>query len=158
MSDVELDYPFLMDAALRSVVRDVLNLTKELGSAPGEHHFYIEFATQAAGVDIPDSLLMTYPERMTIVLQHQFKDLEITDERFSVTLWFKGEPSHLVIPFDAITIFADPSVQFELRFSNFDTPAVDDAETAVNEAAEADDNEEPDPSADIVSLDAFRKK
>ena len=157
MSDVELDYPFLMDTALRSVVRDVLHLTHELGSAPGDHHFYIEFATQAPGVEIPDSLIATYPERMTIVLQHQFKDLEVNDKRFAVTLWFKGEPSRLVVPFEAVTTFADPSVQFELRFSSLETPPAA-VEAPVEAASGADKAGAEDRSAEVVSLDAFRKK
>ena len=161
MSDVELDYPYLMDNALRGVVRDVLRMTKDLGAAPGEHHFYIEFVTKAPGVSIPDNLLETYPDRMTIVLQHQFKDLEVEEEKFSVTLWFKGEPSRLVVPFDALSNFADPSVQFELRFT-IDPNVRDEAESpseAPAAEADADADNEPDAgSADVVSLDAFRKK
>ncbi len=162
MSDVELDYAGLMDDALRRVVHDVLHVTQELGAAPGEHHFYIEFLTTAPGVSIPDDLLDTYPERMTIVLQHQFKDLQVEEHKFGVTLWFKGEPSRLEVPFSAVATFADPSAQFELRFASHaeppgaDTPPSDEAA----DAAAKDDSEAPaeDGSADVVSLDAFRKK
>ena len=116
MSDIELDYDYLTQKALRNVIADVLTITAEMGEAPGEHHFYIEFLTQAPGVSLPDHLIETYPDRMTIVLQHQFSNLKVEDEGFSVTLSFKGKPSNLEIPFDAVTSFADPSVKFGLRF------------------------------------------
>ena len=183
--DIELDYQYLANRALRGVVREVLSITEELGSAPGEHHFYIEFLTQADGVEIPDHLVETYPERMTIVLQHQFKDLSVTDEGFSVTLWFKGQPAPLTIPYDAVTSFADPSVNFGLRFDeammaplNADSDDDDPAEEAgdneaevieakpkakgadkpAKEAKDKGDDKAGEKSADVVSLDAFRKK
>lgn len=185
MSDVELDYPYLMDNALRRVVKDVLVITQELGAAPGEHHFYIEFFTQAQGVEIPNSLLETYPERMTIVLQHQFKDLDVGDDAFAVTLWFKGEPARLTVPYDAVAAFADPGAQFELRFAAHPTAGDGDDDEEGGDGAETDakaeDDDAPPPasptpttdasesdaegeeedapkSADVVSLDAFRKK
>ncbi|MEQ8935259.1 MAG: ClpXP protease specificity-enhancing factor SspB [Amphiplicatus sp.] len=114
MSDVEFDYDYLTQRALRQVVKDVLEMTAEIGATPGEHHFYIEFATQAPGVIIPDELIETYPERMTIVVQHQFENLVVRDDEFALTLWFKGIESRLTIPFEAVTSFADPSVQFGL--------------------------------------------
>ncbi|MEO0400497.1 MAG: ClpXP protease specificity-enhancing factor SspB [Pseudomonadota bacterium] len=175
-SDIELDYPSLMDSALRAVIRDVLSITSDLGAAPGEHHFYIEFRTGDPGVSIPDALKASYPERMTIVLQHQFKDLTVEAERFSVTLWFKGEPSNLVVPFDAVTVFADPSVQFELRYANdpMDEAAVqhdgdasnaphnneasDTATPSETSSAPEDDAMEDEHGGQVVSLDAFRKK
>ena len=92
----------------------------------GEHHFYIEFLTQAPDVSIPDHLIEDYPERMTIVLQHQFQNLDVTEDGFGVTLWFKGKESRLEIPFHAVTSFADPSVKFGLRFE----PAPADDDTA----------------------------
>ena len=169
--DIELDYDFLMQRAFRYLMRDVLTMVAELGDAPGEHHFYIEFITDAKGVSIPNHLKEQYPERMTIVLQHQFEGLKVTDDGFEVTLWFKSKESHLNIPFDAVTSFADPSTQFGLRFEpqsgdDDDASATDDAE-AETAAAETDDNAESEESeetntssdgADIVSLDAFRKK
>lgn len=166
--DVELDYDFMMQKALRYLMRDVLNLVAEVGDAPGEHHFYIEFLTGARGVSIPGHLREDYPQRMTIVLQHQFENLDVTDEGFAVSLWFKGKEAHLEIPFDAVTSFADPSVQFGLRFE----PA--GGQESAAPASEQDDGPpEPGPApddkktdkkdkagdgADIVSLDAFRKK
>ncbi|MEO1015244.1 MAG: ClpXP protease specificity-enhancing factor SspB [Pseudomonadota bacterium] len=162
MSDVELDYAFLMDDALRRVLHDVLSITQDIGAAPGEHHFYIEFLTQAPGVSIPADLLETYPERMTIVLQHQFKDLEVEDDKFAVTLWFKGEPSRLHVPFSAVATFADPGAQFELRFATTDSPPDDvtgaNTDEPVEEKPDVEDASAADGSADVVSLDAFRKK
>lgn len=153
LSDVEIDYDCLTQQALKRVVRDVLQMTEELGAAPGEHHFYIEFETRAAGVSIPDHLLNAYPARMTIVLQHQFDDLEVRDDDFSVTLWFKGLQARLTVPFEAVTSFADPSVQFGLRF---DAPA--DAARPKSEVAATPLREEPPQSGAVLQLDAFRKK
>lgn len=134
--DIELDYHFLTNNALKGVVRDVLALTQELGTAPGEHHFYVEFLTQAPGVSIPQRLLVDYPERMTIVLQHQFEALEVDDDHFEVTLYFKRQPARLIIPFDAVTSFADPSVQFGLRF---DAPALAGPEAGSETSGETSD-------------------
>lgn len=175
--DVELDYDYLMQRALRYLMRDVLMLIADLGDAPGEHHFYIEFLTHAAGVSIPDHLKTDYPERMTIVLQHQFDTLDVTEEGFSVTLWFKGKEARLEIPFASVTSFADPSVQFGLRFEPIDDedeaqdseatdeeddnitppPAVEKIPENTNSKKDSDDDDKGD-GADIVSLDAFRKK
>lgn len=169
--DIELDYDYLMHKALRTLMRDVLEMVAELGDAPGAHHFYIEFATKAPGVDIPETLKEEYPERMTIVLQHQFENLVVEEDKFGVTLWFKGNESRLVIPFQAVTSFADPSVQFGLRFEPLTEEAADndggvetetqapsdDAEPKAPEA-EADAKEKSGDGADVVSLDAFRKK
>lgn len=166
--DIELDYDYLMHKALRTLMRDVLEMVAELGDAPGSHHFYIEFATHGPGVDIPDHLKEDYPERMTIVLQHQFENLTVSDDQFAVTLWFKGKESRLVIPFNAVTSFADPSVQFGLRFEpaedkkNFDKPSDNKHETKLTEDVEdaptEDAEEKSSDGADVVSLDAFRKK
>ncbi|MGD9801749.1 MAG: ClpXP protease specificity-enhancing factor SspB [Parvularculaceae bacterium] len=153
MKDVEIDYDFLTQQALKRVVRDVLVMTEELGAAPGDHHFYIEFETQADGVLIPEDLVVAYPARMTIVLQHQFDDLEVRDEEFAVTLWFKGRQARLTVPFEAVTSFADPSVQFGLRFdaAQREEPFENDAEPAAPES-------DAQPSAAVLQLDAFRKK
>ena len=177
--DVELDYDFLMQRALRYLMRDVLTLIADIGDAPGEHHFYIEFLTHAPGVSIPDHLKADYPERMTIVLQHQFDTLNVREDGFGVTLWFKGKEARLEIPFDAVTSFADPSVQFGLRFEPVDEET-DEEEKADDQPTDTSDTEDdvvaPPPAAeqipkntkpvkdnnedgaDIVNLDAFRKK
>lgn len=169
--DVELDYDYMMQRALRYLMRDVLELVADVGDAPGEHHFYIEFLTSAAEVSIPDFLREDYPERMTIVLQHQFEQLTVTDTGFGVTLWFKGKEARLEIPYAAVTSFADPSVQFGLRFEPIDNREEDDADktppqsdgdqaTAADDGDSASDEHKKDSAdgADIVSLDAFRKK
>ena len=165
MSDIELDYEYLTQNALRQVVVDALKITAELGAAPGDHHFYIEFATGADGVSIPDTLKAAYPDRMTIVLQHQFNDLHVDDELFSVTLSFDGKPSSLKIPFAAVTSFADPSVQFGLNFGIEDAPPLTDQndERASDADAQTSDHQDTEDSlasdsGDVVSLDAFRKK
>ncbi len=176
MTDVELDYEYLMQNALRQVLREVLTITAEIGAAPGEHHFFIEFRTGAEGVILPDHLRAAYPERMTIVLQHQFENLIIDEEAFSITLWFKGKEANLRIPFSAVTSFADPSVEFGLHF-NADTDDDDqpvetkaapknNADITQNSPTSADDKagernadgDEDATSADVVSLDSFRKK
>ncbi|MBY0422127.1 MAG: hypothetical protein K2Q06_07480 [Parvularculaceae bacterium] len=162
MSDVEIDYEFLTQRAALSVVREVLTMTAELGTTPGEHHFYIEFVTGAPGVSIPDDLRATYPERMTIVLQHIFENLHVEEDRFSVRLRFKGKPADLVITFGAITSFADPSVQLGMTF-NPDITSRDETETAPPPPQTAP-TPTPAPSpppaggAAVVSLDQFRKK
>ena len=169
--DIELDYDFLMQRAFRYLMRDVLTLVAELGDAPGEHHFYIEFMTDAKGVSVPSHLKEQYPERMTIVLQHQFEGLKVTDDGFEVVLWFKSKESHLVVPFDAVTSFADPSTQFGLRFEpqdddndeSDDTTSSADAkddtvQMKTDDSETSDETNAPSDGADIVSLDAFRKK
>ena len=158
MTEVEIDYDFLTQQALKRVVRDVLSMTEELGAAPGDHHFYIEFETQAEGVEIPDHLLDSYPVRMTIVLQHQFDDLVVRDEEFSVTLWFKGKQARLTVPFEAVTSFADPSVQFGLRF---DAAAGEKKTRPAAEPFAAKEEAVAEPAAGgaaVLQLDAFRKK
>ena len=154
LEDIEIDYDYLTQQALRQVVRDVLAMTEKLSAAPGDHHFYIEFETQADGVNVPDHLIAAYPARMTIVLQHQFDDLEVREDGFSVTLWFKGQQARLTIPFCAVTSFADPSVQFGLRF-----------DASANERSGAPAIADPAPEkiaspggGAVVQLDAFRKK
>lgn len=172
--DIELDYSDLIQEAqkkaYRFLMRDVLSIVAEIGDAPGEHHFFIEFLTGAAGVVIPEHLKEQYPERMTIVLQHQFEDLTVSDDQFGVTLWFKNRESRLEIPFDAVTQFADPSAQFGVRFDAEDASQTPDAASKENEAqnqtdeappeneAGDEDPKKPRDGADVVSLDAFRKK
>ncbi|NJM35978.1 MAG: hypothetical protein HC850_16275 [Rhodomicrobium sp.] len=133
-------------------------MTVELGATPGDHHFYIEFATRAPGVQIPDVLIDSYPERMTIVLQHQFENLVVRDDEFAVTLWFKGEESRLFIPFEAVTSFADPSVGFGLRFeAGPGDPKAPSPDEPPTQKAVKDEPAKPE-SGEVVSLDQFRKK
>ncbi|HEY1544666.1 MAG TPA: ClpXP protease specificity-enhancing factor SspB [Xanthobacteraceae bacterium] len=109
-------YDILTQDALRSVVRTVLADAAAKG-LPGEHHFFVSFDTRADGVSLSARLKAQYPKEMTIVLQHQFWDLIVTEDRFEVGLSFSGIAERLVIPLHAITGFADPSVQFGLQFS-----------------------------------------
>ncbi len=124
-------YDILTQDALRSVVRTVLTDAATKG-LPGEHHFFISFDTRADGVVLSPRLKAQYPKEMTIVLQHQFWDLTVSSDRFEVGLSFSGIPERLVVPFRAITGFADPSVQFVLQFA----AAPDDEEAAAEPAAE----------------------
>jgi hypothetical protein len=145
------DYPQMVETALRGVVREVLARAAQDGLR-GAHHFYVSFRTDVPGVALPDHLLDKYPEEMTIVLQHQFWGLQVGDQEFSVTLSFQNRPEQLIIPFAAVTSFADPSVKFGLQF---EVPAT--AALPVNVSAE----EAPKPprqAAEIVTLDKFRKK
>ena len=124
-------YDILVQEALRGMVRDVLADAAKNKGMPGEHHFFITFDTTAEGVRLSPRLLAQYPEEMTVVLQHQFWDLKVTDEAFEVGLSFGGVAERLVIPFDAIKAFADPSVQFTLQFESLtEAPDEDAQETA----------------------------
>ena len=127
-------YDLLTQQALRGVVRNVLGEAAKKG-LPGEHHFYISFDTRADGVRLSDRLKAQYPEQMTIILQHQFWDLEVDEDGFSVGLSFGGVPEKLQVPFEAIKGFFDPSVQFGLQFEEV---AETDAQPAVGGDAAKD--------------------
>jgi uncharacterized protein len=114
-SGPSIDYAKLQQEAMRGVVRAVLQRIVKAG-LPGEHHFYISFLTQAQGVILSKRLKEKYPNEMTIVLQHRFWDLIVSDERFEVKLTFDGIPERLVVPFAAIKVFIDPSVRYGLQF------------------------------------------
>jgi hypothetical protein len=148
-----IGYEALSQAAMRGVVREALRRAKTNGGLPGDHHFYISFRTRAPGVKIADHLIQRFPEEMTIVIQHQYWDLEVHDGHFEVVLKFAGVPQHLSVPLAAITRFVDPSVNFGLSFetrgrdSGVIEPAKEKAEVAP-----------PKPSETVVSLDAYRRK
>ena len=168
MATDHIRYDVLARDALRGVLRRVLSDAAEHG-LPGEHHFFITFVSKAEGVQLSARLLAQYPEEMTIILQHQFWDLTVAEDRFEVGLSFGGIPERLVIPFAAIKSFFDPSVQFGLQFEPQEaaeppaaklpaaspSPAVPakPAEPAV--AAESSGNNE---GATVVRFDRFRKK
>ncbi len=114
-SGPSIDYAKLQQEAMRGVVRAVLQKVVKSG-LPGEHHFYISFLTLAPGVILSKRLKEKYPNEMTIVLQHRFWDLIVSDERFEVKLTFDGIPERLVVPFAAIKVFIDPSVRYGLQF------------------------------------------
>jgi hypothetical protein len=166
-----IGYQALTDSALRGVVRDALRRIEKSGLI-GAHHFYLTFKTHADGVDIPDFLKEQYPDEMTIIIQHQYWALKVKDDYFEVTLTFKKLPAPLHIPFNALTAFFDPGVQFGLQFRS-DSEAQKPASGPVmvpSAPAEAD-AEAPEPVAakpapaaekagpgEVVSLDSFRKK
>jgi hypothetical protein len=156
MAQTHFDYPQMVEAALRGVMRDVLVHAAREG-LPGDHHFYVSFRTHAPGVTVPKYLLTKYPEEMTIVLQHQFRALEVGEHGFSVNLSFQNRSERLTIPFAAVTTFADPSVNFGLQFG---APEPKPAEIAALPAPspEPDAADPKRPAAEIVALDKFRKR
>ncbi len=183
MAEDLMRYDLLAQDALRGVVRFALKRVERDG-LPGEHHFYIAFDTTAPGVRVSERVRKQYPQEMTIVLQHQYWGLEVTDERFQVELSFDNIPEKLTIPFIAIKGFFDPSVQFGLQFEAGEanenavldeaTGTLNDDEQVVqvvgdtSEGADRSNTAELDAEADpaepeaeakkVVQLDAFRKK
>ncbi|MGE0251813.1 MAG: SspB family protein [Dongiaceae bacterium] len=160
----ELEYEKLVEDALRGVVRAALRQVAKHG-LPGAHHFYLTFRTDFDGVKLPDYLRQKYPGEMTIVLQHQFYDLEVVEEYFEVTLSFNSAPERLHIPFAAITGFADPAVKFGLQFHSpegfeemeDDIPEGEDLPPLTKEGKAAKDAAKGDGN-NVVTLDQFRKK
>lgn len=147
-----IDYGNLMHRAMRGLIQSVLNDVAEHG-LPGAHHFFITFDTRHPGVILADWLRERYPTEMTIVIQHWFENLVVTDEGFSITLNFGNNPEPMVIPFDALRTFVDPSVEFGLRFETQDEDEEDD-----DDQTDIEVEEEPERrDAEIVSLDQFRK-
>ena len=118
-AEAHIDYEALAQVAMRSMVRMVLARVAKTG-LPGEHHFYIAFDTQAPGVSLSKRLREKYPKEMTVVLQHRFWDLGVSDDRFEVKLTFDGIPERLSVPFAAIKVFFDPSVPYGLQFEDSD--------------------------------------
>jgi hypothetical protein len=178
MATDHIRYDVLTRDALRGVLRRVLTDAAAHG-LPGEHHFFITFLSTAEGVKLSPRLLAQYPDEMTIILQHQFWDLVVHDDRFEVGLSFGGIPERLVVPFAAIKSFFDPSVQFGLQFETADAAAaetmVDAEERAKNLPAssapsalaaasqpaapeKAEEPAKPGEGAEVVRLDRFRKK
>ena len=183
MATDHIRYDILAQAALRGVVRTVLADVAKKG-LPGEHHFKITFATAAPGVRLSERMRTQYPEAMTIVLQHQFWDLIVDDDGFAVGLSFGGVPERVTVPFDAVTAFFDPAVQFGFQFETLERQAADDrsvdgkavekAPAAGPPAAPSKPEAAPAPvpapaeaaapptadggGAEVVRLDRFRKK
>ena len=150
----------MVQDALLDVVRRLLGDAAKHG-LPGDHHFYIAFRTGFPGVAIPGHLKAKYPDEMTIVLQNQFWDLTVCEDRFEVGLSFNQKPETLVVPFAALTGFLDPSVEFGLQFQRKTAPEPQPAPKPVVEAvpAKADSPEASEkPAEKVVTLDAFRKK
>ena len=173
--DSGIDYATRAQMALLDMVRGVMAETAEKG-LPGAHHFYITFATRAEGVQLSDALLAQHEREMTIVLQNQFEDLQVSETGFSVTLYFDGVAETLRVPFTALRKFFDPSVGFGLAFDEaFDDAldeAADDVETELSPAgrdlhedAHGDETGEnsiesnaENKGGEVVSLDSFRDK
>ena len=152
--DSLIPYDDVVQEALRAVVGRVLG-DVALNGLPGDHHFYITFKTQAPGVTIPTHLHERFPDEMTIVLQHKYWDLKVEAEHFEIGLSFSQIPSHLFIPYSAITAFVDPAVDFALQFHV-------DADESAPEPHEAAGNDEPsvvvEDGSNVVSVDFWRKK
>jgi hypothetical protein len=185
MTDDLLRYDLMIETALRDVVQETLQNVARNG-LPGEHHFYITFLTHFPGVEIPDYLKKQYPEEMTIVLQYQFTGLKVDEDGFGVTLSFNNVKERLRIPFEAITTFADPSVNFALQFqSGLEDDGEEGDEDAAMEPPKSSNSDEKDekddkgdgggkgkggksrekakdgekkPAGEVISLDMFRKK
>jgi hypothetical protein len=170
MAEDLMRYDQLAQNALRGVVREALRKVQKTG-LPGDHHFYIAFNTRFPGVALSERIAARYPREMTVVLQHQFWNLVVTEELFEVELSFDNIPEKLVVPFNAVKGFLDPSVQFGLQFEVVQadgqtdstqkpmvegkTPPETEGETALADSAKPDSES---GEAKVVSLDAFRKK
>jgi hypothetical protein len=172
-------YDVLAQAALRGVVRTVLADVAKKG-LPGEHHFKITFNTAAPGVRLSERMRAQYPETMTIILQHQFWDLHVSEQAFEVGLSFGGVPERLAVPFEAVTAFYDPAVQFGFQFETIEGAAVSErgapaaapaqpatpalpsvpgkAEPSLPKPSEPPSRPDGGAGAEVVRLDRFRKK
>ncbi len=166
----DIGYQALTQAAMRGVMKHALKVAASETGLPGDHHFYITFRTGAPGVAMAEHLSQKFPDEMTIVIQHQFWDLEVSDRHFEIVLQFSGVPQHLKIPFGAVTRFVDPSVNFGIGFEPMAVQHAEETIDPVEEgsakgakpaAAKKEDAAEGDrPASDgtVVSLDAFRRK
>jgi hypothetical protein len=155
----EMHYEQLAQDALRGVIRAALERAAMPEGIPGAHHFYVTFKTRAPGVSVPPDIMAKYPDEMTVVLQHQYWDLKVEPNRFSVMLKFGGMPKVLAMPYTAVTRFYDPSVQFLLQFeapATVEEIAAEVAEAAPASLAPSDTGGDDGPK--VVSLDQFRKK
>tara|TARA_B110000046_G_scaffold9497_1_gene9652 strand:+ start:108 stop:584 length:477 start_codon:yes stop_codon:yes gene_type:complete len=157
-----IDYGNMMHDAMRGLIKRLLQDIASVGKLPGDHHFFITFNTMHPEVEIADWLSDRYPDEMTIVVQHWFDNLKVTDDGFSITLNFGDNPEPLYIPFMALRTFVDPSVEFGLRFEQPEEETNDANDTALS-IAEAPMHENAEPSdkpktdGQVVSLDSFRK-
>lgn len=171
LEDYAIDYPALIDNAMRSVVRTAITQVAERG-LPGEHHFFVSFLTNHPAVQVSAAVKERYPDEMTIVIQHQYWDLKIAEDHFSLMLSFNNIPEKLVIPFAALTAFADPSIKFGLQFHSHDFEEDDEDElhcpatgkTGRELPPEASFDEEPPTETKevandtkVISIDSWRK-
>ena len=161
-----LNYGRYMEQAMRGVMAEVLGQVASHG-LPGAHYFYITFTSAHPGVDMAEWLRERYPDEMMIVLQDWFEDLAVMDDRFQVTLNFSDQPETLVIPFEAVKTFIDPSAKFGLKFDDHESDAIvldleniddgKDGDTPDDEPPAGPGGDKPRTEADVVSLDRFRK-
>ena len=150
----EINYDKLIEKSLKNVVIEALKIAERQG-LPGENHFYITFKTNHPQCKISDYLKSQYPQEMTIVLQHQFSNLTVASNFFSVDLSFGGIQQNLSIPFEAITYFADPYAKFGLSFASGEEI---DSTHEISSISEENKKKKVSGSATVVSIDAFRKK
>lgn len=159
MDPEKIDYPAIVQDALRDAVRRVLEQVAEHG-VPGDHHFFIGFRTSFPGVEVPRFLREQYPEEATIILQHQFWGLDVTPEAFSVLLAFGGSRQRVMVPFAALTAFADPSADFGLRFDARTSPSR--SSSSVEAAPEPVEAEKPAPGpsrpGEVIRFDPSRRR
>lgn len=150
-----IDYGNLMHRAMRGLIQEVLTDVAANG-LPGAHHFFITFDTRHSGVKMASWLKDRYPAEMTVVIQHWYENLTVTDEGFTITLNFGNQPEPMFIPFDSVRTFVDPSVEFGLRFETHDDEddEDDDEEAGIDEDVEDD---APHKEAEVVRLDTWRK-
>lgn len=151
-----IDYGNLMHRAMRGLIQEVLTDIEDNG-LPGDHHFFITFDTHHEDVNIADWLHERYPGEMTVVMQHWYENLKVTDVGFSVTLNFGDAPEPLYIPYDAIQTFVDPSVEFGLRFETHEDSDNAFEDDGVTKPDSIDVKEDVKKDAEVVSLDSFRK-
>ena len=151
-----INYPYLIDQAMRGVVRDVLKKV-QISGLPANHHFYISFSTTHPDVKISEQLREKYPKEITIVIQHQYWDLQVDEEKFTVSMSFAGIPEKLIVPFAALLGFADPSIKFGLQFQTLEDSS-DFVPPPVDFVATKSEEEHHDSGEKIISLDSFRKK
>ena len=160
-----IDYDFFVDNALRSVVKNVLQMLYDEKNL-GEHHFFITFETNHPSVRLSSDFHKKHPLNMTIVLQHQFSNLEVKDDYFSVTLSFNGKQENITVGYQAITQFTDPSTDFALQFTSFNeeenlilnTKEKKTEKTKPEEKTKVNEQKNNDKTpGEIISLDNFRK-
>ena len=149
-----IDYGTLMHRAMRGLIQEVLMDVAATG-LPGAHHFFITFDTTHPEAELADWLRERYPSEMTVVMQHWFDALEVGDTGFGVTLNFGEAPERLYVPYEAIRTFVDPSVEFGLRFETQESDDEGEDDTPDDEAPKDDDT--PEETGEVVSLDTFRK-
>ena len=152
-----INYAQMMQKAMQSLMIDVLKKISKNG-LPGNHHYFISFDTKFEGVVVADWIKERYPEEMTIVIQHWFDNLEVNADNFSITLNFGDNPENLTIPWNSISTFVDPSVEFGLRFEDEANEDIDTVEEIPESKMVIIEDDDENNIAEIVSLDSFRKK